>query len=396
MGVTNGVSRRWFLTNGIPGGLVAAYTVLNSLDDVFAEEVKVDTFVNNGPSELRYDLLWLPEGYTDTAKEQTKFKKDVDAIVAASEKRKFFKEYGNLINWHRIWVPSENVWKMPGGNGTAFNVEHKKTSVSVNEKQRLSDLSGKTKTDLPCVLINASNDVGYTRREILITDLNVDLAVHELGHGIGGLDDEYTKTNFKGINVSLDEKNSPWISIDGKVNGIKTCLAKDADERPIAGYFKGEEGECLMGGAQPGLDYGILCTNGMILGLRKKIGMIASAPQEGLVSIKKGAPVGIALETLASRTYMPTVRAWYASGTPDEMDALANQLRAGKLEFDAFADKKYKPATVSNQKNKATLTDKLPAGSHVMIAIVKDSNPAIYLDPEKVTVAQRVYRLDAA
>ncbi|MEK7469335.1 MAG: M64 family metallopeptidase [Planctomycetota bacterium] len=389
-------SRRKFLK--VAGGIVVAYTVLGSLDDVFADpEVKVETVVNNGPSELRYDLVWMPEGYT--VKEQAKFNKDFEAIIKASEKRKFFKEYGNLFNWHRIWVPSENAWTKSGGTGTVFDIEDKEGQIMVNNKQKMKELSGKAKTDLPCILVNAAARLGYTTQEFLIADLNFNSAIHELGHGIGALEDEYDKSidkRSKGINTSIDEKNPPWKKlVDNKVKGIGVYQCKDFNGKVIPGYFKGEEAKCLMEAVGEDMDYGILCTNGMILGLRKEIGVIASAPAEGVISVKKNVPVGIVLETLASRTYIPTVKAGYASGTPEEMDALAGQLRAGKLSVDSFADKtKYKSATMANVKNKSTLTDKLGPGSYVVAVVVQDSNPAILLDPNGVTRAQRVYRVD--
>jgi len=406
MGVTTqGFNRREFFRRvGITAGGILLANTIGSIDEVFAEDpkvvakdagvdaVKVDTFVNNGPSELRYDLVWMPEGYT--VKEQAKFNKDVDMIVKESEKRKFFKEYGNLFNWHRIWVPSAESFHYPGGNDTLFQVKSgDKVTLGVPNKKK--ELSAKAKTDLPCILVNTPMSVGYATRDHLIAG-TTDQATHELGHAVGNLNDTYFKTNFKGLNTSVDEKNPPWKElIDKKVKGIGVYLCKDPDGKIIPGYFKSEEGESLMENRT--LDFNTVEYIGMILGLRKEIGMIASAPAEGVISVKKNAPVGIVLETLASRTYIPSVKAGYASGTPEEMDALASQLRAGKLSADSFADKtKYKPATMTNVKNKATLTDKLGAGSYVVAVVVQDSNPAILLDPDGVTRAQRVYRVDVS
>jgi hypothetical protein len=375
----------------LPSGIIAVASTLSSLDNLVAEDQqdgpKVETVMNNGPNEKRFDLLLLPEGYTE--EQQKDWDKMADALVAGFQKYSVMKEYQPLFNVHKIWAPSDKKWaKENTGKETAFSVIHnKKTdSFSCDDYEKVREFRSKSKANLPCIVVNNATVRGLGNVGVVISQNSVTSFFHELGHGLG-LSDEYTQNPWVGFNVCGSKDKIPWQElIDKKVKGIGVFKVTD-------NWFKGEEKDCLMNNASGELDYGILCTNGIILYLREKVGVIEDSAKDSPVEVAKGQLSGIELKLLSSRSYVPQVNAVYQTGTADEMDALHDELKGKKLAFDSF-DKKYKKATVSTKKNMATITDKLPVGSHLIAVVAKDPNPAILMDPDKVTYDQRIYRVD--
>jgi hypothetical protein len=350
----------------LPSGIVAVTSTLSSLDNLVAEDgqdkPKPETVLNNGPPEKRFDLLFIPEKYSKD--QQKDFDKDVDALVAGFDKFDVTKEYKSFFNVHKVWAPTDS-------------------------ERKLSEVQELGKSDLPCVIVN-DKSFGHGTGNLVLVRCRNDVSVffHELGHGLR-LDDEYRLTSFMGGgNTCKDKKNIPWKElVDKKIKGIGVYSVEDS-------YFRAEEKPCLMQTTEAGIQYGPLCSSLIITRLRKRFGLIDEATKEEAISKDDGQQTGIELKLLASKSYIPQVSAFYLSGSADELDSLHDKLKGKKLTLDSFADKKYKKATISTKKNVATITDKLPVGSHLIAVVAKDPNPAILMDPDKVTYDQRIYRVD--
>src|SRR5574342_314444 len=265
------ITRRQFMKI-LPSGIVAVASSLTSLDNLVAEDgvqegPKVVTVLDNGPQEKRFDLLFVPEKY---AKDKQKdFDKDVDALVAGFEKFDVMKEYKSFFNIHKVWAPSE-------------------------ERRKRSEIDKLGKSDLPCSLVNDPTFKHGTGTFVsLRCRPQIDVFMHELGHGMN-LDDEYGKTDFMGgKNVSKDEKTVPWQEIiNKKIKGVGIYKVED-------GYFKAEEKPCLMQTTEAGTQFGPVCTNLVILYLRKKCGLIEDSTKESPIELVKGSATGIELKLLA-------------------------------------------------------------------------------------------------
>jgi hypothetical protein len=392
--VTNNVfTRRQFLKL-LPSGIVAVSSSLSSLENVFADpqdamkDWKAEKVLDNGASESRYDLLFLPEGYIDG--DRKKFDAHIDSFVKAFDKYAFFKEYGCLFNVRKIWVPSAAAWNSTGENkNTSFQITYneKTRRTKSNSSIDFDDITKKFDADIPCFLINTDKTAGLGSY-VMMACYNVPIMFHELGHSISKMKivDEYPGATELGFNVSNDEKNPHWKQLINKAKGIGIYKIED-------GRFKAEK-ECLMASASDGLDYGPMCTNGLIISLRQIVRPIEKATEEKQITLEKGQSIPFEAQLSASKSYVPSVMAFYQSGTADAMDALHDELKGKKLDFESFTDKKYKKSTVATQKNKSTITDKLPVGSHLIAVVAKDPNPAILMDPDKVTYDQRIYRVD--
>lgn len=401
------ISRRQFLRAAATGLALAGLAAtgiyakpVKSQDKTDSEEkYKVEDVLINGSKEKRFDILFLPEGYTKSMQKQ--FDTDITEIMKAFDTFDLLKEYKPMFNFHKVWLESEKKWTEDAdGTGTVFGV---KCVKDANGNPNAGFPNGKEKkinkfaeTELPCILINDLSP-GVGGIDYLIVSPDHLTFCHEFGHAFR-LGDEYAFTSDSygfGINLSKDEKDTPWKELIGKVTGIKT---QKIDEK----CYIGEE-LCIMGaGYMNGpKQYGPICASHIASRLRGYCGVVETAPEsKDVIEIGKTDKKNLEFKMLASKTYVPQLQAWYAKGTPEEMDKLKEELNKGeKQKPDAFSDKKKYTALKVNvdKKDKTKLvvdTSKLGEGSHVIFTRAYDQNPAIILDPNQESIERRVYRLE--
>ena len=161
-----------------------------------------ETIINNGSAENRVDIAILGDGYTSA--EMDKYKADVQAAMALFFNNEPFHEYRNFFNVHRVDVVSSQS-----------GADHPERSVSVNTAldatyncsgiQRLVCVNvGKVFTivgnslnpsqrDIVIVIVN-DPEYGGSGGSVAVTSTHVEvleLILHELGHSLGLLADEY-------------------------------------------------------------------------------------------------------------------------------------------------------------------------------------------------------------
>jgi len=180
---------------------------------------KIDVIVENGPSHEKLDLVILGDGYS--AKEMEKFRSDAKRLSAALLDSEPFKTRSNDINIRAIETPA---------NESGVNKPHhgvfKRTPLSVSyssfdseryalsyDNKTLRDIASAVPYEFMVILVN-ERTYGGGGIFNLFTTVSVDnkyaeyIMVHELGHGLAALADEYYTSS---VAYEIPEiKLEPW------------------------------------------------------------------------------------------------------------------------------------------------------------------------------------------
>jgi hypothetical protein len=210
--------------------------------------VDVIKIVDNGPFNQRFDLVFIAEGYT--AGQIEKFRADAkrftDYLFAQAP-------FNQLIESINVWVVepvSENEGPSNPGKGywnnspthSSFYTFGIERYLTTSRFKRVMDIAANAPGDLVYILANSSEYGGggiYNHYCLTTTDheLSNIVFIHELGHGLAGLGDEYYTSdvayqNFYPLNVEPWEPNlttlvdfsKKWGNLMNKSTPIPTPL----------------------------------------------------------------------------------------------------------------------------------------------------------------------------
>jgi hypothetical protein len=176
--------------------------------------------VNNGNAADCVDLVFLAEGYT--AAQMDKFYGDVARMSNYLLGVEPFAKMKNRIN---IWAvaspslqsgpddPNKQVWRQTAFN-TSFNTFGTDRYLETFDLFAIHDALANVPCDHPIVLVNTSKYGGggvYNSCSVASADdrLSNIVFVHELGHGLGGLGDEYYNSDVA-YSDYFDLAVEPW------------------------------------------------------------------------------------------------------------------------------------------------------------------------------------------
>ncbi len=157
---------------------------------------------DNGKSENKIDILFLPDGYT--LEEMEKFNKDVKKFTSKLFETAPFNEFSNRFN---IWlveapsvdsgtdIPGKDIWKNTILN-TSFYTFDSERYLMTHDIWSVRDAAGRVPYDQIVILVNTAKYGGggvYNYYNTFSSDneKSPGLLVHEFGHGLVGLADEY-------------------------------------------------------------------------------------------------------------------------------------------------------------------------------------------------------------
>jgi hypothetical protein len=157
----------------------------------------------SGSPSKRVDLVFIPEGYT--IKEMEKFKQDVERFSEYLFSWKPYTEYKKTFNLWMIEAPSpesgtdipgENLWKNTLLNSRFYTLNSERY-LSVQDIPLLKDVASPVPYDHIVILVNSAKYGGggiYNQYSITSVDHpnSETVFLHELGHGLAGLADEYS------------------------------------------------------------------------------------------------------------------------------------------------------------------------------------------------------------
>ena len=199
---------------------------------------EVKTILDNGPTENRYDLVILGDGYTEG--EQGDFDKDARNVSAALFEEEPYKTLAGYFNVHTVFRASvESGADHPdadppvyrdtaygarydtGGTGRCLYIAN--TSLALRDASLAPAVEGRM-----IVLVNDSRYGGCAGGVFSVSyngSLMTEVQIHELGHSFGGLADEYSTLEDTYTGPEPIEKNvttsptgnkwSQWHGYDG-------------------------------------------------------------------------------------------------------------------------------------------------------------------------------------
>jgi len=212
------------------------------------------------------DITFLAEGYTQD--EMPKFRKDADRFTEFIRECSPYKENRNNINFWIVESPSEEsgtdqpnngIWKKTIMNAS-FNTFGTDRYLTTFDNQSMRDLAANTPYDQIIIIVNTEKYGGggfYNTYALCAADNSLSnyVLVHEFGHSLGGLGDEYYTSDVAvqdfypaGVEpweanlTTLTNFDSKWKSMVDPTTPVPT---------PATALYKGKTGVFEGGGYVP-------------------------------------------------------------------------------------------------------------------------------------------------
>ena len=221
----------------------------------------VSQILNNGNHSDKLDIAFVAEGYT--ADQMEKFRNDVKKLTEYLFAQEPYNKHKNNINIWAIESPSEvegptnpgkNIWNKTavGSSFYTFGIDRYLTTTKF---KMVMDAAASAPTDLVYVLVNTNKYGGggiYNHYNVTSSDhpLTNKVFIHELGHGLAGLGDEYYTSDvayeeFYPLNVEPWEPNittlvnfkAKWADMVNESTPIPTPAEKDYSK--TVGVYEG-------------------------------------------------------------------------------------------------------------------------------------------------------------
>ena len=168
---------------------------------------EVTTLLDNGPSANRIDIVFVGDGYL--ASELGSYASHANTAMAAFLGIEPFTEYQGLFNVHRVDVISNESGVDHDPYGTyrdtamdmAFWCSNIERLLCVSTSKAWGYANNVPSADVALAVANSSmyGGAGYTSANVATfsgaNSAAADVAIHELGHSLGNLADEYFYTN---------------------------------------------------------------------------------------------------------------------------------------------------------------------------------------------------------
>jgi hypothetical protein len=273
---------------------ILALTLYALSTNVLGVSPTISTYEENGDRKTQYNLVIVADGYTAT--EQARFIAETKKVIVGMFDETPMKEYRKLFNIYTISTVSNQRgiahthWGVTKDNyfGTSSNGVYLYSSRPTEIYAAVAELLPEYKKII--VIANDSNFGGTTHAGIcyISTHRHSPLIVkHELGHGIGGLGDEYVRNganpiNYLRKNITNNPQNIPWAHWIEETTQIPTppptTITTTNDINPVGlyeganlaktGWYRGHPCSKMNEITHP---FGCVNAEGMILAIYRNI-----------------------------------------------------------------------------------------------------------------------------
>ncbi len=192
----------------------------SNIRNVKTPEYEVVEIINNGSSASHVDFTFVAEGYLSS--EMDKFKSDVEEMAAYILTQEPYKSNRDKINFWAVCSPSSGTgtsnprkdnWQNTAV-GSSFNTFYIDRYLETGSVFAIRDIAACAPYDHICVLVNSKKYGGggiYNHFSIGTSDhpMAKEVMLHEIGHGFGGLGDEYY-TSDVAYQDFFDLNVEPW------------------------------------------------------------------------------------------------------------------------------------------------------------------------------------------
>lgn len=210
----------------------------------------VTKIIDNGDPNQKLDIIFIAEGYT--AEQMDKFRNDVKGFASYLFAQAPFSKVNEDINIWAIESASENEGPTNPGTGV-WNATATQSSfytfgidryLTTTKYKRVMDIAANAPGDIVYILVNTKEYGGggiYNHYNVATSnhELSNEVFIHELGHGLAGLGDEYYTSDvayqeFYPLNLepwepnltTLVDFNSKWADMLHKETPIPTPDSK--------------------------------------------------------------------------------------------------------------------------------------------------------------------------
>ncbi len=216
---------------------------------------------NSGNYSKKLDIVFIPDGYS--IDEMEKFIKDSEKFANYLFEYEPFKNYKNDIN---IWgvkaisknsgidIPGDTIWKSTAVNSTFYTFDSERYIMTMDNKT-VRNYASNVPYDQIYILVNSDKYGGgaiynYYSTTVVDNEASKKIFIHEFGHGLAGLADEYYTSDvsyqdFYPLDVepwepnitTLVDFNSKWKNL---LNGnIQVPTSVDGKNELDLGVFEG-------------------------------------------------------------------------------------------------------------------------------------------------------------
>lgn len=182
--------------------------------------VEVEKIVYNGGAERKVDIAILAEGYTEN--EMDKFISDATYLTEALLSANPFKKMKKHFNIYALKskspesgtdIPGEGIYKNTIFNSTFYTFDISRY-LTTSDMKSIHDVAANVPYDQIYVLVNSERYGGggfYNQINVCTSDNGQSgkVFIHELGHGLAGLADEYY-TSQVAYNDFYNLEVEPW------------------------------------------------------------------------------------------------------------------------------------------------------------------------------------------
>jgi len=241
---------------------LTANALLNRPADIIGQPAKI---VDHGPVSNHVDILFLPDGYTEA--QMDAFHADVQKAVEGLQTMADYAPYWQYFNvWRQDVKSRESGIDNPTTNltvDTAFDVSFNQGGVfrctypqSAAAQAAIVELGQQVGADFVIVIANVPDWAGCAGPQFIVqsrADGLDQILAHELGHGLLGLDDEYSDgecpagTSGKNVADSLELDRIPWADM---INAAHMPTTLGPDGLDAIGAWEGA-GYCTTGKYRP-------------------------------------------------------------------------------------------------------------------------------------------------
>lgn len=185
-----------------------------------SQDYPVSEIVKSGNPEQMLDITFIAEGYK--ADQMDKFKNDVKKMFNYLVSQEPFSSYKDKINIWAVESPSEqegpdnpgkNIWSRTPV-GTTFYTFGTDRYLTTLKFKSVMDIASNAPSDVVYILVNSTDYGGggvYNHYNVSTSDhaLSEKVFIHEFGHGLAGLGDEYYSSNVA-YNSFYPTGVEPW------------------------------------------------------------------------------------------------------------------------------------------------------------------------------------------
>lgn len=214
-----------------------AFAVAAFAASAAAQQPIVTTILNNGPTQHRYDMVILGDGYQ--AHEQARFNQDCQTFLTALFQKQPYQTFAAYYNVHSVFRASQDSGAShpdaspPIVRNTAYGASYNTGGTArclyiTNTSRALADAAlAPANEGRVLVMVNDSRYGGCAGQFAVSYNGSsmAEVQIHEIGHSLGGLADEYDYPNqtYSGsepgqANITTSptgQKWSHWHGFDG-------------------------------------------------------------------------------------------------------------------------------------------------------------------------------------